>query len=216
MQHGLEGRPARILLAATGSVAAIKFPQLCRLLQQLGEVKVASTKAASYFIKQQQLPQGIGPVAGDEDEWHEWQQVGDPVMHIELRRWADVFIIAPLSANSLAKMANGLCDNLVTCVARAWDFSRPLLVGGPWRSAAAYSCICGPCAGTNHGSHCKHGPWGSDTSAVMVAAATAAVAGGTCYEHIHVGQPLHPATSRQTTAAWHNYCGPSEQEAGVW
>eukprot|EP00879_Flechtneria_rotunda_P002884 GHRR01003100.1.p1 GENE.GHRR01003100.1~~GHRR01003100.1.p1 ORF type:complete len:204 (+),score=70.46 GHRR01003100.1:273-884(+) len=128
MQHGLEGRPARILLAATGSVAAIKFPQLCRLLQQLGEVKVASTKAASYFIKQQQLPQGIGPVAGDEDEWHEWQQVGDPVMHIELRRWADVFIIAPLSANSLAKMANGLCDNLVTCVARAWDFSRPLLV----------------------------------------------------------------------------------------
>uniref|UniRef100_A0A383VT09 phosphopantothenoylcysteine decarboxylase n=1 Tax=Tetradesmus obliquus TaxID=3088 RepID=A0A383VT09_TETOB len=34
----------------------------------------------------------------------------------------------PLSANSLAKLANGLCDNLVTCIARAWDFKRPLLV----------------------------------------------------------------------------------------
>jgi phosphopantothenoylcysteine synthetase/decarboxylase len=49
-------------------------------------------------------------------------------MHIELRRWADVFIVAPLSANSLAKLANGMCDNLVTCIARAWDYSRPLLV----------------------------------------------------------------------------------------
>jgi phosphopantothenoylcysteine decarboxylase len=66
--------------------------------------------------------------AGDEAEWHEWSKVGDPVMHIELRRWADVFIIAPLSANSLAKLANGMCDNLVTCIARAWDFKRPLLV----------------------------------------------------------------------------------------
>eukprot|EP00882_Tetradesmus_deserticola_P031716 GHRQ01035878.1.p1 GENE.GHRQ01035878.1~~GHRQ01035878.1.p1 ORF type:complete len:167 (-),score=6.84 GHRQ01035878.1:971-1471(-) len=66
--------------------------------------------------------------AGDEAEWHEWSKVGDPVMHIELRRWADVLIIAPLSANSLAKLANGMCDNLVTCIARAWDFTRPLLV----------------------------------------------------------------------------------------
>jgi flavoprotein len=65
---------------------------------------------------------------GDEAEWHEWSKVGDPVMHIELRRWADLFVIAPLSANSLAKMANGMCDNLVTCIARAWDFKRPLLV----------------------------------------------------------------------------------------
>lgn len=66
--------------------------------------------------------------AGDDDEWHEWSKVGDPVMHIELRRWADVFVIAPLSANTLAKLANGICDNLITCVARAWDFQRPLVV----------------------------------------------------------------------------------------
>ena len=54
--------------------------------------------------------------SGDEEEWREWKQVGDPVMHIELRRWADCMVIAPLSANTLAKCAQGLCDNLLTCV----------------------------------------------------------------------------------------------------
>lgn len=47
--------------------------------------------------------------------------MGDPVVHIELRRWADALVIAPLSANTLAKLAGGLCDNLLTCVVRAWD-----------------------------------------------------------------------------------------------
>jgi inner membrane protein involved in colicin E2 resistance len=37
------------------------------------------------------------PPAGDDDEWRQWQAVGDPVVHIELRRWADAFVIAPLS-----------------------------------------------------------------------------------------------------------------------
>lgn len=65
------------------------------------------------------------------------RQVGDPVMHIELRRWADILIIAPLSANTLAKAANGMCDNLLTCVVRAWDFQRPLLVRGAARRGRA-------------------------------------------------------------------------------
>ena len=69
-------------------------------------------------------------IAGDEDEWRQWGQVGDPVVHIELRRWADAFVVAPLSANTLAKVAGGLCDNLLTCVVRAWDFAKPLLVSG--------------------------------------------------------------------------------------
>ena len=56
--------------------------------------------------------------SGDEEEWREWKVVGDPVMHIELRRWADCLVIAPLSANTLAKVAQGLCDNLLTCVVR--------------------------------------------------------------------------------------------------
>ena len=54
--------------------------------------------------------------------------MGDPILHIELRNWADMFVIAPLDANTLAKLAYGLCDNLLTCIARAWDTkNKPLL-----------------------------------------------------------------------------------------
>ncbi|XP_036824447.1 phosphopantothenoylcysteine decarboxylase isoform X3 [Oncorhynchus mykiss] len=56
-----------------------------------------------------------------------WSQRSDPVLHIELRRWADLLVIAPLDANTLGKIASGICDNLLTCVVRAWDTSRPLL-----------------------------------------------------------------------------------------
>jgi hypothetical protein len=51
---------------AAGSVAAIKIPQLCELLQQLGEVRLAATKSAAYFFTQEQLPEGLGPVAGEQ------------------------------------------------------------------------------------------------------------------------------------------------------
>ena len=57
----------------------------------------------------------------DEDEWSSWSKRNDPVLHIELRKWADLFLIAPLDANTLAKLSNGMCDNLLTCVVRAWD-----------------------------------------------------------------------------------------------
>ena len=60
-----------------------------------------------------------------EDEWRQWNQLGDPVMHIDLRNWADILLIAPLSAHTLAKLSNGLCDDVLTSVARAWDFSSP-------------------------------------------------------------------------------------------
>jgi len=45
-----------------------------------------------------------------------WSDRTDPILHIELRRWADMMVIAPLDANTLAKIANGICDNLlVSC-----------------------------------------------------------------------------------------------------
>ena len=47
--------------------------------------------------------------------------MGDPVLHIDLRDWADIVVIAPLSAHTLAKLAAGLCDDTLTCVLRAWD-----------------------------------------------------------------------------------------------
>lgn len=42
-----------------------------------------------------------------------WKKIGDPVLHIELRNWADVILIAPLDANTMAKISNGMCDNLL-------------------------------------------------------------------------------------------------------
>jgi phosphopantothenoylcysteine synthetase/decarboxylase len=47
--------------------------------------------------------------------------LGDPVLHIELRDWADVVVMAPLSAHTLSKIAHGACDDTLSCVLRAWD-----------------------------------------------------------------------------------------------
>jgi len=124
------------LLGVTGSVAALRTPDLVRTLEGHGyAVKVVATQAALYFFD----PLALGTRAGqrdpelvilDEDEWpgratgRRWQR-DEPVLHIELRRWADLFLIAPLDANTLAKLSNGLCDNCLTCVWRAWDATRP-------------------------------------------------------------------------------------------
>ena len=59
-------------------------------------------------------------VYDDSCEYRAWQGRGDSVLHIDLKDWADVLVIAPMSANTLAKVANGQCDNLLTCVLRAW------------------------------------------------------------------------------------------------
>ncbi|XP_041978851.1 phosphopantothenoylcysteine decarboxylase isoform X2 [Aricia agestis] len=63
----------------------------------------------------------------DSTEWSAWQKRGDPVVHIELGKWADLLVIAPLDANTLAKISQGICDNLVTSTVRAWDLKKPLL-----------------------------------------------------------------------------------------
>ena len=127
---------AKVLLGVTGSVAAIHTPLLAEELEQAGhEVKVLATRAAQYFFDPAQidpLPDGLrNPqrVILDEDEWPGQQyQREDLVLHIELRRWADALLIAPLDANTLAKLACGLCDNCLTCVYRAWDRTRPILL----------------------------------------------------------------------------------------
>mmetsp|Transcript_10231 Transcript_10231/g.38001 ORF Transcript_10231/g.38001 Transcript_10231/m.38001 type:complete len:545 (-) Transcript_10231:1899-3533(-) len=67
----------------------------------------------------------------DEDEWRKWRKIGDEVTHIEMRQQSDIMLIAPLSANTLAKIANGLCDNLLTCVVRAWDFVEKPMIACP-------------------------------------------------------------------------------------
>jgi len=116
----------KVLIGCCGSVATIKLPILVDKLTARGcEVRVVLTQRACHFVSLQEVS-SLARVYTDEDEWSTWKERGDPVLHIELGRWADVFVIAPLDANTLAKMANGLCDNLVTCVARAWDTGKPL------------------------------------------------------------------------------------------
>jgi phosphopantothenoylcysteine decarboxylase len=131
-----------VLLGVTGSVATILTPDLYGRLRQAGhQVKVVATRAALYFFD----PAALDPpdpgrpqrnpdvVVLDEDEWpggaggRRWQR-GDPVLHIRLRRWADLLLIAPLDANTLAKLAGGLADNCLTCVWRAWEPARPVVL----------------------------------------------------------------------------------------
>jgi len=134
---------ANVLLGVTGSVAAIKAPDLFADLKSRGHaVKVVATAAARYFFDPaalDPLPLKQGParnpavVVLDEDEWPgqgegRRYQRQDPVLHIELRRWAELLLIAPLDANTLAKLANGLADNCLTCVWRAWDAGRPVVL----------------------------------------------------------------------------------------
>ncbi|XP_072881864.1 phosphopantothenoylcysteine decarboxylase isoform X1 [Hemitrygon akajei] len=91
---------------------------------EMVEVKVVTTEHAKHFYESKDVP---AKIYSDLDEWEMWKQRTDPVLHIELRRWADLLVIAPLDANTLGKIANGICDNLLTCVVRAWDLKRPLL-----------------------------------------------------------------------------------------
>jgi phosphopantothenoylcysteine decarboxylase len=130
---------ANVLLGTTGSVAAMRVPEIYDRLRRAGHaVKVVATQASLYFFD----PATLDPthsernrelVILDEDEWPgrdegRRAQRSDSVLHIELRKWADLLLIAPLDANTLAKLANGLADNCLMCVWRAWDQTRPVVL----------------------------------------------------------------------------------------
>ncbi|XP_062563223.1 phosphopantothenoylcysteine decarboxylase [Armigeres subalbatus] len=116
-----------ILIGCTGSVATIKLPLLIQKLRDSVpdiQIKVIVTHHAEHFFSASDIPEDV-PIQRDADEWSSWSGRGDPVLHIELGKWADLMLVAPLDANTLAKMAQGLCDNLLLCTARAWDFGKP-------------------------------------------------------------------------------------------
>ncbi|KAK7489227.1 hypothetical protein BaRGS_00019479, partial [Batillaria attramentaria] len=74
------------------------------------EVKLITTKNSRHIFDVDSI---TCPVFTDENEWKAWSQLKDPVLHIDLRRWADMLVIAPLDANTLAKIAHDICDNLL-------------------------------------------------------------------------------------------------------
>lgn len=118
-----------LLIGCTGSVASLKLPELVEKFQQECEninIRICVTEHSQHFFDKEKLSELID-IFTDADEWT-WSKRTDPVLHIELSKWADIFLIAPLDANTLAKIANGQCDNLLTCVARAWELTKPLIV----------------------------------------------------------------------------------------
>lgn len=138
--HASDGKH-HLLLAATGSVATIKIPNILRSLSHHPNLSIRlilSSSAAEFLQGQADEQPSIAEISNiknldgiyfDEDEWSKPWVRGDSILHIELRRWADLMLVAPLSANSLAKIANGMSSDLVSSVVRAWDHSG-LIDGG--------------------------------------------------------------------------------------
>jgi phosphopantothenoylcysteine decarboxylase / phosphopantothenate---cysteine ligase len=99
----------KVLLGVTGSIAAYKSLLLIRLLVRQGAaVRVIQTPVSKDFVTALSLSTlSKNPVLSELADGGTWAN------HVELGRWADVFILAPLSCNTLAKMAHGICDNLL-------------------------------------------------------------------------------------------------------
>lgn len=99
----------KIIVGITGSIAAYKTPIVVRQLIKMGaEVKVVMTPAAADFVSKLVLATvSRNKVVVDLFEGDSWAN------HVQLGRWADAMLIAPLSCNTLSKMAAGLCDNLL-------------------------------------------------------------------------------------------------------
>ncbi|KAI0811544.1 putative flavoprotein [Xylaria sp. FL0064] len=124
-----------LLLACSGSVATIKLPNIIQALSKYPSdklsIRVVLTPSATQFLAGQSREQptisGLSSLPNvdaqyvDADEWKVPWVRGGGILHIELRRWADILVIAPLSANTLAKITGGFADSLLTSVVRAWD-----------------------------------------------------------------------------------------------
>lgn len=119
-----------VLLAVTGSIGAKDTVSLCGLMSRDHQVRVvASTPALSFFNRME--VEKFAQVFTDTDDWYTWKQRGDEILHIALRNWADILVVAPMTANTLAKFVSGICDNLVTTVFRAWQIRTKSVLTAP-------------------------------------------------------------------------------------
>ncbi len=109
----------RVLLCVCGGIAAYKAVELVRRLRDAGaEVQVAMTASAQRFVD----AQSFQAVSHRTVRHSLWDAAAEAAMgHLELARWADLVIVAPATANTIAKLAHGLADDLVSTVCLATD-----------------------------------------------------------------------------------------------
>ena len=121
-----DGPSRRILLGVTGGVAAYKVPTLVsRWVQAGAEVRVLLTEAGQQFV----TPTTLSSLSGQRvvtSMWDQTEHAESP--HVAFARWAEVMVLAPASADSLGRLAHGLCDDVVTLTATALPNGTPLLV----------------------------------------------------------------------------------------
>lgn len=113
MQSSINTQSKKVLIAVGGGIAAYKVCELVSKLFQSGvELRVILTKSAQEFITPLTLATLSRHRAYTDDDF--WQPIYSRPLHIELGEWADLIVIAPLTANTLAKLAYGMADNLLT------------------------------------------------------------------------------------------------------
>ncbi len=139
----------KVLLGVTGSIAAKLTPKMVMAFQNDGhEVNVVMTDSAKHFVDDEAYH---CPTWHDQDEFPiKYERVNDDgsmmIPHIYLKDWADVLVVAPLTANTLAKIAHGMSDNLLTSTIRAWKAEKPIVVAPAmntdmWNHPATYRNI---------------------------------------------------------------------------
>jgi phosphopantothenoylcysteine decarboxylase/phosphopantothenate--cysteine ligase len=103
---------ARVIVGITGGIAAYKAPGVIRRLREAGsEVRVVATEAAFRFIPEETLSIAAGGRVHTDVTW--WERSGR-VEHVSLARWADLVLVAPATADSMARAAIGLGDDLLS------------------------------------------------------------------------------------------------------
>jgi len=119
-------RDRQILLGVTGGIACYKSATLVsRLVQAGAAVRVAMTDAAARFV----APLTFQSLSGHPVQTSIWQSDDRPdAQHVALARWCDLFIVAPATANCLAKLAAGICDDAVLLAATALPRATPAVI----------------------------------------------------------------------------------------
>ena len=131
-----------LVLGVTGSIAAYKAAELVRLMQKEGwDVRVAMTAAATKFV----TPLTFQTLSRNKVVTDMFEPVADwKPEHIDLATWADAFVVAPCTANVLAKIANGIADDLLTATALATKapiLLAPAMNSGMWENPATQANV---------------------------------------------------------------------------